>query len=190
MLQCKFPKLSCCYELWYEVRMQYFWSAFSSKTFKMTSYLKNVTLYWCVCSNTMQTILCYTSNRYWIMEGEERKMQELYSSIYENISARKCSYKDALYFCWIYYILILHSKAVQGSTKRQAPGLVNFVPALAYYFCLNLPAAFMQPGACLSGALYTKCSCKIISQSSEKGLLQFHTTNSVMKFRDGLKGWP
>ena len=25
--------------------------------------------------------------------------------------------------------------------------MVNFVPALAYHFCLNLPAAFTQPGA-------------------------------------------
>ena len=36
---------------------------------------------------------------------------------------------------------------IQGSTKRRALGLVNFVPALAYHFCLNLPAAFTQPGA-------------------------------------------
>ena len=37
--------------------------------------------------------------------------------------------------------------AVQGSTYRRAPGLVNFVLALAYHFCLNLPAAFTQPRA-------------------------------------------
>ena len=36
---------------------------------------------------------------------------------------------------------------VQGSTNRRALGLVNFVPALAYHFSLNLPAAFTQPGA-------------------------------------------
>ena len=36
---------------------------------------------------------------------------------------------------------------VQGSTNRREPGLVNFVPALAYHFCLNLLAAFTQPGA-------------------------------------------
>ena len=35
---------------------------------------------------------------------------------------------------------------VQGSAKRPFPGLVNFVPAVAYHFCLNLPAAFSQPG--------------------------------------------
>ena len=29
----------------------------------------------------------------------------------------------------------------------RAPGLVNFVLALAYHFCLNLPAAFTQPRA-------------------------------------------
>ena len=31
---------------------------------------------------------------------------------------------------------------VQSSAKRQAPGLVNFIPAVAYHFCLALPAAF------------------------------------------------
>ena len=35
---------------------------------------------------------------------------------------------------------------VQGTTKRLRPGLVNFVPAVAYGFFLNLPAAFTQPG--------------------------------------------
>ena len=33
--------------------------------------------------------------------------------------------------------------------KSWAPGLVNFVPALAYHFCLNLPEAFMKPGRSL-----------------------------------------
>ena len=36
---------------------------------------------------------------------------------------------------------------VKGSTNRRALGLVNFVPALPYHFCLKLPAAFTQPGA-------------------------------------------
>ena len=35
---------------------------------------------------------------------------------------------------------------VQGSTKRRAPGLANFILALAYHFCLALHAAFTQPG--------------------------------------------
>ena len=38
---------------------------------------------------------------------------------------------------------------VQGSAKKLWPGLVNFVPAVAYNLCLNLPAAFMQPGQSL-----------------------------------------
>ena len=44
-----------------------------------------------------------------------------------------------------------------GSTNRQAPGLVNFFPALAYHFCLNLPAAFTQPGVRL---IVEPCRCK------------------------------
>ena len=40
-----------------------------------------------------------------------------------------------------------HTSLIQGSTNRRALGLVNFVLALAYHFCLNLPAAFTQPGA-------------------------------------------
>ena len=35
---------------------------------------------------------------------------------------------------------------LQGSTKRLWPSLVNFVAAVAYHFCLSLPAAFTQPG--------------------------------------------
>ena len=36
---------------------------------------------------------------------------------------------------------------VQGSAKRPSPSLVNFVAALAYHFCLALPAEFTHPGA-------------------------------------------
>ena len=39
------------------------------------------------------------------------------------------------------------ASCVQGSPIRPFQGLVNFVPAVAYYFCLNVPAAFSQPGA-------------------------------------------
>ena len=35
-------------------------------------------------------------------------------------------------------------REVKGSAKRRSPGLVKFVPAIAYHFCLALPAAFMQ----------------------------------------------
>ena len=41
----------------------------------------------------------------------------------------------------------LPSRHVQGSAKRLLPGMVNFVPVLAYHFCLSLPAALMQPNA-------------------------------------------
>ena len=46
---------------------------------------------------------------------------------------------------------------VQGSTNRRALGLGNFVPALAYHFCLNLPAAVQHSrnqGPTMSAALY------------------------------------
>ena len=42
--------------------------------------------------------------------------------------------------------LSLEKEIVQGFTIRPLPGLVNFVPAIAYHFCLNLHAAFSQPG--------------------------------------------
>ena len=45
---------------------------------------------------------------------------------------------------------------VQGSAKRWAPGLVNFVSAVAYHFCLGLPAAFTQPGARLLQKPFTQ----------------------------------
>ena len=32
------------------------------------------------------------------------------------------------------------------SAKRRTPGLVNFVAAVAYLFCRDLPSAFTQPG--------------------------------------------
>ena len=38
---------------------------------------------------------------------------------------------------------------VQGSATRWAPGLVKFVPALAYHFCLAMPVTFLKPGAYL-----------------------------------------
>ena len=33
-----------------------------------------------------------------------------------------------------------------GSPNECFPGLVNFVPAVAYHFCLNMPRAVSQPG--------------------------------------------
>ena len=36
--------------------------------------------------------------------------------------------------------------ACTGVAKKCFPGLVNFVIAVAFHFCLNLPATFSQPG--------------------------------------------
>ena len=51
--------------------------------------------------------------------------------------------------------------SIQGSAKRRAPGLVNFITAVAYHFCLSLPAAFTQPG---SHILAEPCSDKSLSR--------------------------
>ena len=45
------------------------------------------------------------------------------------------------------FLSALKGGPVQGSAKRWAPGLVNFVNALAYHICLALPAAFTEIGA-------------------------------------------
>ena len=37
---------------------------------------------------------------------------------------------------------------IQGWAKFAFQGLVNFVPVVAYHFCLNLPTALSQPGRC------------------------------------------
>ena len=68
---------------------------------------------------------------------------------------------------------------VQGCAKKWAPGVANFVPAVAYHFCLTLPAAFTQPGdlliaepciemqeRCAIGKMSRKCCpLLILSQS-------------------------
>ena len=48
------------------------------------------------------------------------------------------------------------SELIQRLAKVGAPGLVNFITTVAYQFCLNLPAAFMQPGPPTLANLYTK----------------------------------
>ena len=40
-----------------------------------------------------------------------------------------------------------------GLGKKRAPGLVNFVHAVAYHLCLALPLAITQPGARLKAEL-------------------------------------
>ena len=42
--------------------------------------------------------------------------------------------------------LLTYAMTMQGLANRRSPDLVNFVTALAYHFCLALPAAFTQPG--------------------------------------------
>ena len=46
---------------------------------------------------------------------------------------------------------------LQGSPKECFPGLVNFVTAVAYHFCLNLPIASSQPGKHSFGDHCTYC---------------------------------
>ena len=60
---------------------------------------------------------------------------------------------ESLHICkhiWTYCPCLKKShflESVQGSAKRRSPGLVNFVAAVDYHFCLALPAAFTQSGA-------------------------------------------
>ena len=55
-----------------------------------------------------------------------------------------------------------YSNSTQGSAKRLQQGLVNSVPAVAYHFGLNLPAAFTQPGANLLAEICTYVSTSIV----------------------------
>jgi len=41
---------------------------------------------------------------------------------------------------------ILSKVLYRGGLKKWFPGFVNFVPAVACHFCLNLPVRFLQPG--------------------------------------------
>ena len=77
---------------------------------------------------------------------------------------------------------------VQGSTNRRAPGFVNFVLALAYHFCLNLPAAFTQPGArllvepCTS---YILCSVHSLYFFFSKTHITYHIQGSTNRRAPG-----
>ena len=46
------------------------------------------------------------------------------------------------------------NKIVQRWAKFPFPGLVNFVPAVAYHLCLKLPAKFSKPGNDISAQSY------------------------------------
>ena len=50
-------------------------------------------------------------------------------------SSSFCNFLIMVTCCWI-----------QAWAKRVVPGLVNFVPAVTYHFCLNLAENFSQPG--------------------------------------------
>ena len=50
--------------------------------------------------------------------------------------------------------------SVQRSAEVGAPGLVNFITAVAYHFCPSLPAAFTQPGTSTLADL-----CSLIRES-------------------------
>ena len=58
-------------------------------------------------------------------------------------------YKIAMLF--LFFAKVIFSSGtvytVQSSAKFDAPGLVNFVPAVAYHLCLKLHVAVSQPGA-------------------------------------------
>ena len=47
-------------------------------------------------------------------------------------------------------ILVVRLPSIPSSSVYRLPGLVNYVSALAYHFCLALPTAFTQPGEHLS----------------------------------------
>ena len=64
---------------------------------------------------------------------------------------------------------------VQSSSIRWAPGLVKFVPAVAYLFYLNLPAAFSQPGARHIGE-----PCILVAEAHHVILLQKQASTSVI----------
>ena len=70
-------------------------------------------------------------------------------------------------------MLSFDTPVVQGSANRRLrPGLVNFVPAVAYHFCLNLPEKLSQPG---NGILAQPCT-RII------GLCDFFASGHLFGF--------
>ena len=96
--------------------------------------------------------------------GFVTRLQKLWNSLPFPLLARKMYkvYSVHSYFGYLSSLppLSIRTSYVQGSTNRRALGLVNFVPALAYHFSLNLPAAFTQPRAHL---LAEPCTFQILS---------------------------
>ena len=56
---------------------------------------------------------------------------------------------------------------VQRSAKVCAPGLGNFITAVAYHFCPTLPAAFTQHGA---STLANLCTRVAVSAGGERSM--------------------
>ena len=75
---------------------------------------------------------------------------------------------------------------VQSSPRWFWPGLVNFVPAVGYYFCLSLAAAFLQP----SWSLLVDPSCSAADHSSNYSQCQMRVArNLCQKHEMPLKRW-
>ena len=72
---------------------------------------------------------------------------------------------------------------VQSSAKRWFQGLVNFVSARAYHFCLALPAEFTQPGNHLLAELCTSIPLDFGLSGGEKRLRQrwWHQRTTVKR---------
>ena len=66
------------------------------------------------------------------------------------------------------YSLLPNSDFVQGWGNFLFPVLVNFVPACAYHFCLNLPGKFSQPG---NGILAQPCTSEMVAHYPKKGCM-------------------
>ena len=83
-------------------------------------------------------------------------------SITANLYVSGCMF--SIIACWIRSKrLVLPTRFyVQRSAEISAQGLVNFIPAVAYQFCLDLPATFTKPGASTLADLCTvKYSCVV-----------------------------
>ena len=72
----------------------------------------------------------------------------------------------------VLFLLSVSSRrsVAQGSAKSWTPGLVIFVPAVAYHFCLALPGAFTQPG---SSTFADLCATGGHSKEEEHDRLKF-----------------
>ena len=75
---------------------------------------------------------------------------------------------------------------VQMWSKKLAQGLVNFVPAVAYHSCLNLPAGFSQPG---NGNLAHPCKLFACYRINSLGLkiVIVHSAGGTVNEVDELK---